>query len=158
VRHAAAVRDPGGALQMKGMFTIVGALTVAALSAAAFSAQGTVAAPEGLKQDLAKRYELLPLRDGIALRPKAPIRGVRLIEVAGETIAVDGLVVTGPELRSKLGTDADLVIRLSYLSADARRDLASGSASQSVPASPPPAIAAPRDSSPVEQFEQPEGR
>ena len=76
---------------------------------------------------------MLPLTNGIALRPKAAIPGVRLVELTGETIAVDGTPVTGAELRTKLGASADLVLRLSYLDPAERQALVG---SQSVPESP----------------------
>jgi hypothetical protein len=63
---------------------------------------------------------VLPLRDGLALRPKSPGSVVRAIELSGGTIAVDGVPVTGAELRDRIGPDADLIIRLSYLDAVAR--------------------------------------
>ena len=52
-----------------------------------------------LKRDVERRFEVLPLRDGVALRPKAP-SSVRSIEIAAGTIAVDGQPVTGGELRT----------------------------------------------------------
>ena len=66
---------------------------------------------------------MLPVRGGIALRPKTAMPGVRSIEVTGGAIAIDGRSVTGGELRDKLGVDADLILQLSYLDA-ARATLA----------------------------------
>jgi hypothetical protein len=80
-------------------------------------------ASEDLRQRIEERFEVLPLHDGLALRPKSPMRGVRSIELSDGTIAIDGTPATGGELRRKLGPDADLVIRLSYLDVDARRAL-----------------------------------
>ena len=48
-----------------------------------------------------RRFDPLPLRDGINLRPKIPC-AVRSIENTG--IAVDGTAVTGAELRHRIGT------------------------------------------------------
>src|SRR5206468_471536 len=79
-----------------------------------------------LRQQIERRFEVLPLRSGLALRPKSPIsgaRGVRSIELTDGTIAIDGVPATGAELRNKLGRDADMVIRLSYLELDARQNL-----------------------------------
>jgi len=100
-----------------------------------------------LKRDVERRFEVLPLRDGVALRPKAP-SSVRSIEVAAGTIAVDGQPVTGAELRTRLGADAEMVLQLSYLSDSARRALFSVAPtpadSPSPPAAPPsPSIAPP---------------
>src|SRR5438067_831074 len=91
---------------------------------------------EALRQQVERRFDVLPLHDGIALRPKAARRGVRLIEITDGTIAIDGAPATGAELRDKLGADADLVLRLSYLDAEGRRSLA-----VQPPAVPPPPAA-----------------
>ena len=102
------------------------ALVVAAAAVFGGDARHAVAAqagavPDGLKRQIERRFEVLPLTDGLALRPRSAVRGVRSIEIAGGTIAIDGVPSTGAELRDKLGADADLVLRLSYLDADARR-------------------------------------
>jgi hypothetical protein len=76
-----------------------------------------------LKRDIERRFDVLPLRDGLALRPKSDARGVRSIELTDGTIAIDGDPVTGAELRNRLGPEADAVIRLSYLDPSARRRL-----------------------------------
>src|SRR5689334_19062340 len=74
---------------------------------------------DALRRDVERRFEVLPLRDGVALRPRGSST-VRSIEVAGGAIALDGQPATGAELRAKLGGDADLVLQLSYLSDAAR--------------------------------------
>jgi hypothetical protein len=87
-------------------------------------ATGTALAQDssGLRQDIERRFEVLALRDGLLLRPR--IAGaVSSIEVEGGTIAIDGRVAAGAEVRDRLGEDADLVIRLSYLDAEAQRRL-----------------------------------
>jgi len=98
---------------------------------------------------------VLPLQHGVALRPKRPPiraeapqgvdRGIRSIELTDGAIAIDGAPVTGAELREKLGPDADLVLRLSYLDPDARQRLFGGAvAAPAPPGEPvPPAPAAP---------------
>ena len=86
-------------------------LTLAIALAAAgdgFSQSTSGGAPpdiDALRQQIERRFEVLPLRDGIALRPKAARRGIRSIEVAGDTISIDGAPATGTELREKLGAD-----------------------------------------------------
>ena len=101
-------------------------LPVVALAAALLgthvSAQ-TTETEAGLRRDVERKFDVLPLRDGIALRPRSPMSTLRSIELGGGTIAVDGTLVTGAELREKLGADADLVIRLSYLDAERQRTL-----------------------------------
>lgn len=102
------------------------------------------AATDALRRQVERRFDILPLHDGIALHPKTPGRGVRSIEITDGTISIDGAPATGGELRQKLGADADLILRLSYLDADARRAIG---APPSAPASPstaqPPPPAAP---------------
>jgi hypothetical protein len=95
---------------------------------------------EALKRDVERRFDVLPLRDGLALHPKTPIAGVRSVEIAGGAIAIDGQSATGAELRSRLGAAADAVIELSYLTDDARQRLFSD---QPAPPAAPPALPAP---------------
>jgi hypothetical protein len=47
---------------------------------------------------------------------------VRLIEIS-ETIAINGVAVSGRELRERVGADADAILRVSYLDAKALREL-----------------------------------
>ncbi len=118
------------------------AVALAVLGAASLRAQAQ--RPEALRSQVERRFEVLPLQNGIVLRPKSSTGGVRSIELTGDEIAVDGAPVSGAELRQKLGADADLVLRLSYLEPDARRALfaPASSAAPSAPA-PPPAAAPP---------------
>jgi hypothetical protein len=105
------------------------------------SAQTDAPRPDMLRQQIERRYEVLPLRNGLALRPKSPVRGargVRSIELTDGTIAIDGTPATGAELRATLGADADLVLRLSYLEPDARRALFALDAPPTPPTSPTP--------------------
>ena len=81
------------------------------------------AATDTLRQAVERRFEVLPLRDGVALRPRASLDGIRSIEVTDRAIAIDGAAVTGPELRARLGGDADLVLQLSYLTPEVLRTL-----------------------------------
>lgn len=109
------------------------------------SAQVAAPATEALRRQLEQRFEVLPLREGVALRPRSPVPGVRSIEVADGTIAIDGRVATGAEVREALGEDALLVIQLSYLDAAARQALLGGAGAASAPPTssaalePPPA-------------------
>jgi hypothetical protein len=98
---------------------IAAALAVAAV----VWAQISPAASMDLRRQVERRFEVLPLRRGVALRPKSSVHGVRSIELAEDTIAIDGSPASGAELREKLGRDADLVLRLSYLDPDARQAL-----------------------------------
>jgi hypothetical protein len=75
-----------------------------------------------LRERLASRFQVLPLANGVVLTPRFR-SAVRSVEVT-EVIAVDGVVVTGGELRNQLGADADLVLQVSYLDAAGRRAIA----------------------------------
>jgi len=75
----------------------------------------------------------------VALTPKSPRGDVRLVEIS-DTIAINGVQVSGRELRERLGADADAVLRLSYLDRDDLRRLFARQAPQ---AEPPPAPDAP---------------
>src|SRR5882762_7433380 len=86
--------------------------------------------PAALRTNIERRFDILPLRDGMALRPKAGSSSARSIEIAGGVIAVDGRPVTGAELRDRLGADADLVLSLSYLSENERRALIESNATE----------------------------
>ena len=79
-------------------------------------------ASAALRERVQLRYNVVPIANGIALSPKEPDGDVRLIEVS-DTIAVNGTVVTGAELRDLLGRDADLVLQLSYMDREARQTL-----------------------------------
>lgn len=113
------------------------------------SAQADAAASDALRQQIQRRYDVLPLRNGLALKPKSPLsgaRGVRSIELTDGMIALDGTPATGAELRDRLGADADLVLRLSYLDDGARRAMfgpveapePKGPEASSEPGPPPP--------------------
>lgn len=90
---------------------------------------GAIVLAQNLNQDelrrhIQGRYTVLPVQDGVVLTPrtKGPIL---TIEVAGNTIAVNGTEVTGGELRDRLGNDTDAVaiLQLSYLTPAARQAL-----------------------------------
>ena len=98
-------------------------LTMAMSGGDGASAQSASDQQDALRRQIELRFDVLPLRNGVALHPKSGNRGVRSIELTGGTIAIDGAPATGAELRAKLGSDADLVLRLSYLDSDARQKL-----------------------------------
>jgi hypothetical protein len=89
--------------------------------------------PQALRAHIEERFDIVPLTNGLALRPKNRTGDVRLIEVSDGAILVNGAPVTGRELRDRIGRDADVVLRLSYLSAADRASLLQP------PAVPPPA-------------------
>ncbi len=78
---------------------------------------------QDLRQTLEESYEVLPLQNGVMLRPRAERLGVRTIEVSGGSIAVNGERVTEGVLRAWLAADADPVLRLYRLSPRQRQEL-----------------------------------
>jgi cytoskeletal protein CcmA (bactofilin family) len=91
-------------------------------------AQETAAAGdrETLRSTLEERYEVLPIRDGVLLKPRTrnlANLGVRSVEVSGGAVAVNGEKVDPNVLRAWLGEEADHVLRLLSLPAADRRAL-----------------------------------
>jgi hypothetical protein len=78
-----------------------------------------------LRSRLESRFEIVPIANGVVLTPRFRT-SIKSVELSDATIAIDGAPVTGPELRERLGGDADLVLQVSYLDAAARRSLAAG--------------------------------
>ncbi|HYO46652.1 MAG TPA: hypothetical protein VEY33_08190 [Gemmatimonadota bacterium] len=76
-----------------------------------------------LRAQIESRYQVQPVRDGILLLPRYGNPQVQTIELSDGEIAINGLSVTGAELREKVAEDADAILRLSYLDADDRRIL-----------------------------------
>src|SRR5215510_2054806 len=108
---------------MTALTSLVLVLATVLFNSEAVWAQTRPEERRALREQLERTYDNVPLTEGVGLRPKA--RGdVRLVEVTAGTILVNGAVVTGRELRDRLGADADAVVRLSYLSTDELRDLA----------------------------------
>jgi hypothetical protein len=66
-----------------------------------------------LRERVQARYDVVPLTDGVALRPKTRGGDVRLIEIAEGAIAINGTTVTGRELRERVGDEPDVILRLS---------------------------------------------
>jgi hypothetical protein len=100
-------------------------LTVGApIAAADAHAAPQISADErqALRARIEQRYDVVPLSGGVALRPKTPQGDVRLIEIS-DTIVINGVPVTGRELRERVGTDADAILQLSYLEVDALGEL-----------------------------------
>jgi hypothetical protein len=125
--------------------TIAALITSVACAVAIAAAQAPPDTPEALARQLEGRFDVLPLTDGIALRPLASGSGVRSIEIT-DIIAIDGVPATGAELRARLGADADLVLRISYLDPEARRRLLEPAAA----AGPAPAASVPAGTAPAE--------
>ena len=75
-----------------------------------------------LRERIEQAYDVVPLSDGLALRPKRRDRDVRLIEISDGTIAINGVTVTGRELRQKIGEYA-AILKLSYLSSAEQHEM-----------------------------------
>jgi hypothetical protein len=78
---------------------------------------------QALVRQIEQRFDVLPVQGGVVLRPKTPMQDIRSIQLNDGAIAIDGEPVTGAELRRRLNTVADSVIRLSYLPPAERRAL-----------------------------------
>lgn len=102
---------------------VFGLLVALALIQTGLLAQSDSDSGESLRQRIEERFDVLVSPTAVSLRPSTPIPDVRWVEIVGDTITIDGEVVTGAELRDKLGADADLVVQLSYRDAAARRAL-----------------------------------
>ena len=113
------------------------------------SAQGQV---EELRARLESRFEIVPIADGVVLTPRfrTSIKSVEL----SDAIAIDGAPVSGPEVRERLGNDANLVLQASYLDAAGRRALAIGKTPLPKPVDPTAPTVAP-GSSPAPEPEIP---
>ena len=106
---------------MKNRYPLLLAAALLAVTAGGVTArQMSDDEQRSLRTRIEQRYDVLPFPDVIALRPKDRSSDVRLIEIS-DTIAIDGVQVSGRELRDRLRGDAEAILRLSYLSADARR-------------------------------------
>jgi hypothetical protein len=86
-------------------------------------AQTTSGGPSDLAAQLRERYDVVALSQGVALVPRKS-SDIRMIQIADGVVSVDGEIVTGRQLRERLGPDADRVLQVSYLDADAQRQLA----------------------------------
>lgn len=119
-------------------------LALVALSAvisvrAAGQPVAAVYAEQALRRQVESRFEVVPLRDGIAL---AGATADRRLEIDGGVVLSQGVALSGDELRRRFGADADLILRLSYLDNAALRRLFAPNTPAGLPASPPPAAPA----------------
>jgi hypothetical protein len=115
---------------------VLSTLVAGALPVSAGAQQPTEEEQRALRARLEERYDIVPLSDSVALTPKTRRSDVRLIEVS-DTIAVNGTVVTGRELRDRVGADADAILRLSYLDPASRRALFATGAGRPTPSEAP---------------------
>ena len=119
----------------------VGSIPAAAIAPSDNAVQAEAAArPElqQLRERAERRFQVIEVRHGMLLVPRAERDRVRTIDLNEGQVAVDGVPLTGRELRDRLGDDADLVAQLSFLDAAGRRAFFAG-----VPAVLPAPPAAP---------------
>lgn len=92
------------------------------LALGAWHGHTTVGAQSGvdpaLRQRVEHRFEVLPVRGGVVLTPRHN-EEVKSVEIRDGVIALDGEPATGADLRKRLGVDAEIVLQMSYLPADA---------------------------------------
>lgn len=105
-----------------------------------------LAGPElELRRQVIARFEVVPLKQGVALAGRTVDRR---IEIDNGVVMASGVQLSGEELRQRLGADAALVLRLSYLdNAELRRLFAPAPPAPAAPDAPaaplpPPAPAA----------------
>src|SRR5688572_26171320 len=101
-----------------GVLTLVATLGSGAIGAP-MVVQETSVVDAALKSRVERRFRVLQVREGLVLTPRREVRGLQSIEIREGVIAVDGSPTSGAQLRERLGADADLVLQVSYLSADA---------------------------------------
>jgi hypothetical protein len=111
----------------------------AAQSPSAASAAADVS--PAIRSQALDRFRVLVIRDGLVLTPRQG--DGKTIEISNGSIALDGTPVSGRELRDALGADADVVIQLSYASADALRAAFAPAAAPAAPSAPAAPEAAP---------------
>ena len=105
----------------------------------------TSARPElqQLRERAERRFQVIEVRRGMLLVPRAERDRVRTIDLNEGQVSVDGVPLTGRELRDRLGDDADLVAQLSFLDAAGRKAFFAGApaampAPSGAPVSPAP--------------------
>jgi hypothetical protein len=112
--------------------TVLAAILIVAASGHGAARQASTDDQQALRTRIEQRFDVVPLSGGVALTPKSPRGDVRLVEIS-DTIAINGVQVSGRELRERLGADADAVLRLSYLDRDDLRQLFARQAPQAEP-------------------------
>ena len=122
------------------MVAIVLAATMGSVAQARQDAVGD------LRNQLRDRYDILSLQDGVGLVPRSRDAGIRIIEVRNGAVSIDGMTATGDQLRMRLGADADMVLRISYLDPGQQRQLSG---------SPQPGAAQPGANQPGASFPPP---
>ena len=111
-------------------------LVVALVAAFQITGAGQTVSPSDLRDRLRERFDVVTLQRGVALVPRDAGSSVRMIQVVDGVVTVDGDMLTGAQMRERLGSDADLVLQVSYLDRDGQQALAGGGAVTAVTAAP----------------------
>ncbi len=77
-----------------------------------------------LRQELRAHYNIVALQDELALVPIQRNADIKIIEIRDGSISINGTALPAREARQRLGRDADLIFRVTYLDPAAQRDLA----------------------------------
>ncbi len=96
-----------------------------------------------LRERAERRFQVVEVRRGMVLIPRSEAVRVRTIDINDGQVAIDGVPLTGRELRDRLGDDAELVAQLSFLDAAARRAFFAGALAAPAPPAPPAPPSAP---------------
>jgi hypothetical protein len=125
MRRSCLALSRGHAFLLALLLTTVPALALA--QTVSQVAPDTASQPEPslaeLRDRIEARYQVLPLRGGIALLPKYGDTDIQSLELSDGQIAINGTPVTGAELDQRVGADAADIRRLSFMESDARRVL-----------------------------------
>lgn len=68
-------------------------------------------AGEPLRQQVEARFEVLPVSDGLLLKPKQPMDGIRALEVRDGQLAIDGREAEADDLERRIGKAAAAPVR-----------------------------------------------
>ncbi len=77
-----------------------------------------------LRQELRAHYNIVALQDELALVPVQRNADIKIIEIRDGGVSINGNALTAREARQRLGKDADLIFRITYLDPAEQRDLA----------------------------------
>lgn len=102
---------------------VLGAAIVLVLLASTTGLRAQAGDPVQLREQLRARYDIVALQGGVGLVPQRSGSDIRLIEVRDGAVSINGDPVTARDLRQRLGRDADLVLRVTYLDASAMQQL-----------------------------------
>jgi hypothetical protein len=119
----------------KQIICALAVLSVALMARTVYIVHAQTATAAELRTQLANRYDIVPLQQGIALVPKAADARVRMIQIVNGAVTVDGDTLTAAQLRDRVGADAATIVQLTYLSAAEQRQLAAPDAA-AVPSAP----------------------